>query len=129
MAKVKTYWDEIKNRETFYSGGDRGWEIHLKRDDGGKLYFCWPFSTGDGVPVGEKSKARKEVMFKRFRERVLASASANRQEYRDLMERVGEMNEQEFKEAIGEMRGFELRNYICQKYWTYSESFASFWRG
>lgn len=68
-------------------------------------------------------------MFQRFRQRILASASANREEFRDLMQRVGNLSEQEFMEAIGKMRGFELRNYICQKYWTYSESFASFWRG
>ena len=142
MAKIKTHWDDIKDKETFYTSGTGGWEIHLRwtnehtynpktnvTKESKRLQFCWPWRTGDGVSREEKSKARKEVMFKRFRDRVLASASANREEYWNLMQRVCEMNEQEFKEAIGEMRGFELRNYICQKYWTHSESFASFWRG
>lgn len=140
MAKVKTYWDEIKGNETFYYGN--GWEIHMKWNEvynynvkknatkkSKRLEFCWPFRTGDGVTREERAKVRKAVMFARFRQRVLASASANREEYRNLMQRVGNMTEQEFMDAIGEMRGFELRNYICQKYLTHDEAFATFWRG
>ena len=137
MTKQKTYWDEIKNNETHYSGGDSGWEVHLRRDsyydydkkvEKTRLVYHWPFSTGDGVPRSEKSKCRKDVLFARFKEKTLASASSNRQEYHDLCQRVGSMKEEEFKEAIGNMSGFELRNYICGKYWTYAESYASFHR-
>ena len=133
MAKQKTYWDEIKNNETHYNAG--GWEIHLRKDtyydkakEKTRLAFKWPFSPGDGISRNEKSKCRKEVLFARFREKTLASAAANRGEYLDLMSRVGHMSESEFKEAIGNMAGFELRNYICSKYWTHAESFASFYR-
>ncbi len=136
MAKVKTYWDEIKNNETHYYGGDHGWEICLRKEEyyykseqKYRLAFQWPFRAGDGVSRAERSKCRKDVLFARFKEKTLASASANRKEYHDLCQRVGSMNEEEFKEAIGNMTGFDLRNYICGKYWTYSESFASFYRG
>jgi hypothetical protein len=135
MAKVKTYWDEIKNNETHYSGGDRGWEVHLKyekyyskKEQKHKLAFRWPFSVGDGVSRAEKSKCRKDVLFARFKQKTLASASANWEEYHDLCQRIGNMNEEEFREAIGNMTGFDLRNYICNKYWTRAESFASFYR-
>jgi hypothetical protein len=135
MAKVKTYWDVIKNNETYYYGGDMGWEVSLRKDSyyqkdtkKTKLSFQWPFRAGDGIPRAERSKCRKEVLFARFQEKTLASASANREEYYDLRRRVGHMKEEEFKEAFRNMSGFELRNYICNKYWTESESFASFWR-
>jgi 2-hydroxy-3-keto-5-methylthiopentenyl-1-phosphate phosphatase len=137
MAKVKTYWDEIKNNETNYYGGDRGWEVRLRRDsyydkkvvvEKTRLVYQWPFSVGDGVPRSEKSKCRKDVLFARFKQKTLASASSNRNEYHDLCQRVGSMNEEEFREAIGNMSGFDLRNYICNKYWTRAESFASFYR-
>ena len=135
MAKVKTYWNEIKNNETHYSGGDRGWEVHLRNEEyyskseqKRRLVFQWPFSAGDGVPRAEKAKCRKDVLFARFKQKTLASASANWDEYHDLCQRVGNMNEKEFKEAIGNMTGFELRNYICDKFWTRAESFASFYR-
>lgn len=136
MSRVKTYWDEIKNQPTHYYGGKMGWEIHYqeeqvydfkKRGYVTKLSFKWPYF--EGTPREERSRCRKEVMFKHFRRRILAQASANKTEYQDLMSRVGDLSEEEFRKTIGEMRGFELRNYICQKHWTYAESFASFWRG
>jgi hypothetical protein len=135
---MKTYWDEIKNEPTFYYGGDRGWEVHLRKEEywGGKqskpsnkMIFDFPFRAGDGVPRSEKAKCRKDVLFKRFKEKTLAQASSNQEEYRDLNRRVGKMNEIEFKKMIGNMKGFELRNYITTNHWTYEESFASFWRG
>lgn len=101
MAKVKTYWDEIKNNETNYYGGDYGWEIRLRKEEyyyksekKYRLAFQWPF--GDGVSRAERAKCRKDVLFARFKEKTLASASANRNEYHDLCQRVGSMNEEEF---------------------------------
>lgn len=70
MARVKTYWDEIKDKETFYTGN--GWEIHMKQTEvytfnnktctykqSKRLEFCWPFRTGDGVKREERVKAKK----------------------------------------------------------------------
>jgi hypothetical protein len=132
MKKEKTYWDEIKNEERNYCG--QGWEVRYCREDWGekpKFYFRWPFVTGDGVPRDVKGKCRKEVLFQRYRQKSLASISTNRDEYQDLMSRVGEMNKEEFRKLIENsgLKGFELRNYIQTYHWTYSESFASFWRG
>lgn len=142
MAKVKTYWDEIKNKETHYYGGDMGWEVHLRYqvhhsfniktnewEESRKLVWDWPFRAGDGISREEKSKTRKDVMFERARVKILAQASANKEEYRELMSRVGNKSEEEFYKIIGTMRGFELRNYISQTQWTDAESFAYFWRG
>ena len=42
MAKVKTYWDTIKNNETFYHGGSRGWEVHLRK----YTHYMWDRKTG-----------------------------------------------------------------------------------
>ena len=125
MVKIKRYWDEIKNQETFYTGC--GWEVQLLSDNG-KMYFAWPFRPGDGVSRDERSKARKEVMFKRFRERQLASAVTNRTEFLDVLSRVSDMPEEDFRELAGKYKGFELRNYILTHKLTYAESFASFWR-
>lgn len=132
MTKIKNYWDEIKNKETFYCGN--GWEVHYNSEIGNdgkkRFYWQWPFYTGDGVKREDKSKCRKEVLFVRFKEKALASISTNRDEYQDLRSRVSDLSEEEFRELINNsgLKGFELRNYIQTKYWTSSESFASFWR-
>jgi hypothetical protein len=139
MTKVKTYWDDIKDKETFYSGGSQGWEVHLKytnvytynskthvTKESKRLQFHFPFSTGDGVSREEKSLTRKEVTFKRKKEKLLAQASRNREEYRDLVSRVKLENWDDI--VALKMTGFTLGQYIREKYLTYNEAHSLFYR-
>lgn len=142
MAKVKTYWDEIKNDEVFFYGGNQGWEVHVRwetyRDWNRKtgesvvrrrLTPQWPFGYGDGVSREEKALCRKDVNLQIKKRRILAQASRNQTEYRDLMGRVYGMEESEFNKIIQTgLKGFELGNYICHNYLTDSEAHALFWR-
>ena len=137
MGKIKTYWDEIKDKPTHYYGGNQGWEVHLKLEEYSnyktnkrtkKLVWCWPFYSGDGVPRSEKALCRKQVLFTRFKEKTLAQASLNVDEYRELWQRLRNIDEEEFKKLVENRKGFELRNYIQQCYLTYGEAHALFWR-
>lgn len=137
MAKVKTYWDTIKNEETHYYGGERGWEVHLRNQthyqynprtgeykEVTKLEFQWPYF--DGVPRAERAQCRKDVLEARKKQRILAQASRNKEEYRDLINRVDSENWKEIL-ATG-ITGFELGDYIRYKYLTYSEAYSLFYR-
>jgi len=139
MAKVKTYWDEIKDQETFYYGGNRGWEIHLRWENtytwdrktgenkvGRRLQFQFPFCPGDGVPAAEKALVRKEVTTARKKEKMLAQASRNREEFRDLYARISDENWDEIV-ATG-LKGFDLGKYIRERYLTHNESYSLFYR-
>jgi len=143
MTKAKTYWDTIKNQETFYSGGSKGWVVHLRRQTSYKynhktheyrevetLQFQWPFSAGDGITREEKSEIRKEVTMKRKLEKILASASIDRFEYRDLCSRIDtpELKQEIIKLYDDGLKGFPLRNYIQQQYLTDSQAHSLFWR-
>ena len=143
MAKVKTYWDEIKDQETFYYGGSQGWEVHLRRQpfyifdpktheskEVEKLQFEWPFYIGDGISRKEKAAIRKEVTMKRKLEKILASASINRNEYQDLRSRIdtSELEQEIIKLYNDGLKGFPLRNYIQQNHLTNSEAHSLFWR-
>ena len=139
MAKVKTYWDEIKNEESYYYGGKQGFEVPLKwvetyhYDDkthtskrGKSLQFQWPFGYGDGVPASEKALVRKEVKAKRKKEKMLAQASRNQEEFRDLYARVTDENWDEIV-ATG-LKGFDLGQYVREQHLTHSEAHSLFWR-
>ena len=135
--KSLTYWDEIKNHERFYYGGDMGWEIKLCWDmiwDNRKsqykktLRLQWPNWVGTDIPRSERSKCVKEVKFKIFKEKTLAKISSNMEEYRELNKRVRDVNEEEFREIVKHNK-FGLKKHIQENYWTEEESFASFWRG
>jgi hypothetical protein len=143
MAKVKTYWDEIKDQETFYSGGSQGWEVHLRRQSSYRynpktheckevetLQFAWPFCNGDGISREEKAQVRKDVTTKRKIEKILASASINRNEYQDLRSRIdtSELEQEIIKLYNDGLKGFPLRNYIQQNHLTNSEAHSLFWR-
>ena len=143
MAKVKTYWDSIKDQETFYSGGSRGWEVHLRRlpyyrhnpkthqyKEVETLQFVWPFYSGDGVSREEKSETRKEVTMKRKLERILASASIDRSEYYDLCSRINtpELKQEIIKLHDDGLKGFSLRNYIQHNHLTDAQAHTLFWR-
>lgn len=143
MAKVKTYWDEIKDIEMFYYGGSQGWEVHLRYSDTYRynpktheskktqtLQFQWPFYTGDGVSREEKSQTRKDVTKSRKLERILASASIDRSEYLDLCKRTYSKTNQEavidlYSKGI---KGFALRNHIIQHFLTDGEAYSLFYR-
>ena len=139
MAKVKTYWDEIKNLESHYYGGKQGFEVPLrwtatcrydsktgKNIKGRSLQFQWPFSYGDGVPASEKALVRKEVKLARKKEKMLAQASRNQEEFRDLYHRVYDKN---FEEIVATgLKGFALGQYIREKYLTRSEAHSLFYR-
>jgi hypothetical protein len=141
MKKVKTYWDEIKHEESFYYGGTQGWEIHLRwketltwnpktheYKEGKSLQFDFPFRAGDGVPGAEKSLVRKEVTFKRKREKLLAQASRDRAEFDDLYSRVSRVSAEEWNEIIESgLKGFDLGTYIRSKHYTEREAYALFW--
>ena len=137
MAKVKTYWDTIKNNETFYHGGSRGWEVHLRKythyvwdkktgEDKKveKLEFAWPYF--DGVPRAERAECRKDILEQRQRERILGQASRDREEYRDLCERV--YKEDWDKILATGIRGFELGRYIRETFLTESQAYTLFYR-
>jgi hypothetical protein len=142
MAKVKTYWDEIKNDECTFYGGRQGWEVRMIWTENWKynpktgesilvkqLVLQWPFGVGDGVPGEEKAQCRKEVNFKKRRRKILAQAAQNRTEYEDLLNRVYKLSMDDFNEIIKkDLKGYELRNYIQLNYLTDGEAYASFWR-
>ena len=141
MKKVKTYWDEIKDQETFYCGGSQGWEVHLNRQPSYRcnpktheckevetLQFAWPFYAGDGVSREEKSQTRKDVSRKRKLEKILASASVDRSEYLELCKRSYGRNDEIFKLYDDGLKGFALRNHIAINFWTDAEAHSLFWR-
>ena len=141
MAKVKTYWDTIKNEETFYSGGSQGWEVHLRRQPSytynhktheskevETLQFQWPFSAGDGISREEKAQVRKDVTTKRKIEKILASASIDRNEYHNLCKRSYGRHDEIFKLYNDGLKGFALRNHIAINFWTDAEAHSLFWR-
>ena len=137
MAREKNYWDTIKNDETFYHGGARGWEVHLRKETHymwdsktgtekkvTKLEFKWPYF--DGVPRAERALCRKDILAQRKKERILAQASRDREEYRDLCARVqSEKWDEILKTGI---TGFPLGNYIRHNFLTYSEAHSLFYR-
>lgn len=141
MAKVKTYWDEIKNDECTFYGGSQGWEVKLIWTETRKynpktgarrvkqLVLHWPFGAGDGVPREEKTQCREEVNFMKRRRKILAQAAQNRTEYEDLLNRVYNLSIDDFNEIIKTgLKGYELRNYIQSNCLTDGEAYASFWR-
>lgn len=137
MAKIKNYWDIIKNEETHYYGGEQGWEVHLINQthhqynprtgdckEVTKLEFQWP--SFDGVPKSERTQCRKDVLEARKKQRILAQASRDRKEYMDLVNRVNSENWEEIL-ATG-ITGFDLGDYIRHKYLTHSEAYSLFYR-
>ena len=126
----------------FPSHDMRGWEVHYRPETKwvwnpktGKLEkkivmkFTWPFSYGDKLPKGEKSKTKKEVIFEHYKRKSLAKISANREDYDDLYERIGYLPDNEFKAIMDcGMKGFILRNYIQEKYLTYQQAHRLFWQ-
>ena len=139
MTKVKTYWDEIKNEESYYYGGTRGWEIPLRWVDVSKydnkthktvksrsLQFVFPFSSGDGVSSVEKALTRKEVKLSRQKEKMLAQASRNVEEFRELRSRV--YGESWGMIASTGLKGFDLARYIQNTFITQNEANSLFYR-
>jgi hypothetical protein len=137
MAKEKNYWDTIKNNETFYHGGKRGWEVHLRKETWTeydykkgaekkvtRLQFQWPYF--DGVPRAERAECRKDILEQRKKERILAQASRDREEYRDLCARVDSENWNEIVKTG--ITGFPLGNYIRHNFLTHSEAHSLFYR-
>jgi hypothetical protein len=139
MAKVKSYWDEIKNDEFFLYGGNQGWEVHFRwtetslfdRKTGEfkrrkTIQPQWPFGYGDRIPRGERTLCKKEVMQKYKQRKILAQASRNSEEYRDLHARI---NDERWEDILATgLKGFNLGQYIREKYLTDSEAHALFWR-
>ena len=137
MAKEKNYWDTIKNNETFYHGGKRGWEVHLRKETWteydhktgtsklvSRLVWQWPYF--EGVPRAERAECRKDILEQRHRERILGQASRDRGEYRDLCERV--YKEDWNKILATGIRGFELGRYIRETFLTESQAYTLFYR-
>ncbi len=137
MKNQKTYWDETKNNPAHYYGGNQGWEVHLRREfaytckgkDIERWVWEWPFRTGDGVSKEEKALCRKEVKFARFKDMIISKAVTNRTDYCDLHNRCKDISEDEFRKIAKINKGFSFKTYIETNYLTYSEAFASFWRG
>ena len=141
MAKVKTYWDEIKNDETHFSGGTQGWEVRLLWEDDWKydrktgedvkvrkLKLQFPFGPGDGVPREEKKQCREEVMLKKRLRRKLAMASRNRDEYGDLQSRVRRCSKEEKNMILNsKLKKFDLGEFIRNKYLTDREAHSLFY--
>jgi hypothetical protein len=139
MKKVKTYWDEIKNEEFFLYGGNWGWEIHFRFENVGRynpktnehkyvksLQPQWPFRYGsEKVPKEEKALCKKEVMQQYKQRKMLAQASRNLEEYRDLHARI---NKERWEDIVATgFKGINLGNYIRSKYLTEREGYALFY--
>ena len=127
MTKIKTYWDEIKNHPSRFSGGKQGWEVIRERCPySNKMIFIFPFSSGDGVSREEKALCRKDVKKQFELIKTLAQASRNREEYRDLYNRVSDENWNEIV-ATG-LKGFDLGKYISERYLTQDQAYTLFYR-
>jgi hypothetical protein len=133
--KVSTYWDVIKDNETHYSSG--GWEVSLRKNcyydhkkdrEVFKLEFVWPY--WEGVSRKERSECRKDVLVKRKLEKILASSSRDREEYRDLNQRIDtpELIQKIFDLYKGGLKGFELGKYIREGHYTMAEANSLFYR-
>ena len=144
MAKVKTYWDEIKDDEVNFYGGSMGWEVRLMWVDRyqwnsnkrvsikkRRLELQWPWGYGgnEKLPKGEKAQTRKDVLLQKKVRKLLAQASTNSSEYRDLNSRTYNMSPDDWDELfkLG-LKGFDLRNYIQRTNLTDGEAHALFWR-
>ena len=137
MTKVKTYWDKIKNDETHFSGGDYGWEVHLRREEYYdwkkrekifKLQLQWPYFDKT-VPRSERKKCREEVTQQVRLRRELAKASRDRSEYLDLQARIYDLSFEEKNELLKKgIKGFNLGSYIRHNYLTHAEAHSLFWR-
>lgn len=137
MEKVKTYWDEIKNEEFHLYGGNQGWEVLFRfteigywdRKSGEYKYKKsiqpqWPGFSG--ASREERALCRKEVMQKYKQRKILAQASRNYEEYRDLHYRI---NNERWEDILATgLKGFNLGKYIREKYLTDSEAHTLFWR-
>tara|TARA_R110000868_G_scaffold14247_3_gene66247 strand:+ start:231 stop:671 length:441 start_codon:yes stop_codon:yes gene_type:complete len=145
MAKrAKTYWDEIKDEECHFYGGSMGWEVHLRWDENWvydhktdesikklqlKLQWPWGYSGQEKLPKGEKAQARKDVLLQKKTRKLLAQASANRSEYRELNQRTGNMSHEDWDELFKlKLKGYDLRNYIQLNKLTDGEAYSLFWR-
>jgi hypothetical protein len=131
--KVKTYWDEIKNEHTYFTAGARGWEIkymdinitRVASNEKPTMKLIFPFGYHDGVPYSEKVECRKDAnrQFKQYK--MLAQASRDHLEFKDLFSRI---NNERWEDILDtKLKGFELGNYIRSKYLTERESYALFW--
>lgn len=142
MAKVKTYWDEIKDEETHFYGGSMGWEVHLRWVENyqwdsklgtsvkkRRLELDWPFGYGQKLPIGEKAQARKDVLLQKKTRKLLAQASRDHKEYRDLNSRTYNLTPEEWEEIFDiKMKGFILGDWIRRQYLTADEAYSLFWR-
>ena len=141
MKKVKTYWDEIKNEETSFTGGSYGWEVRLVweekwRWDSKKgcsvkskaLELQWPFGYGQKLPKGEKAQTRKDVLRAKKLRKVLAQSSRNRSEYDDLRQRMYRLPEEQVDDILTKgYVGFDLGDYIRHNHYTSREAHALFY--
>ena len=144
MAKVKTYWDEIKDDEVNFYGGSMGWEVRLMWVDcyqwnsnkrasikKRRLELQWPWGYGgqEKLPKGEKAQTRKDVLLQKKIRKLLAQASTNYSEYRDLNSRTHNFTDEDWGELFNlGLKGFELGNWIRRQHLTYGEAHALFWR-
>lgn len=141
MAKVKTYWDEIKDEETHFYGGSSGWEVHLRWVESYKwdskkgvsvnkkrLELQWPWSYGDKLPKGEKAQTRKDVMLKKKIRKMLAQASPDREMYDNLCNRTAGLDHEQWGEIFNMgLKGFDLGNWIHRQYLTHGEAHSLFY--
>jgi hypothetical protein len=140
MTKVKNYWDKIKDKETHYSGGEYGWEVHLKMNTYrvwdhktnkekivSKLEYQWPYWAE--TPRAERALCRKEVLEKRKQHKILAQASRDGEEFYDLQNRVGGINSDIWNEVKElNIKGFDLGKYIRERYLTDDQAYTLFYR-
>lgn len=139
--KVKTFWDEIKNEEFHLYGGNWGWEVHFRFEETTtfnrktgefktrkSLKPQWPYfgNGSEKVPREEKALCKKEVMQKYKQRKMLAQASRNEEEYRDLYKRINNENWEDIV-ATG-IKGLNLGQYIRERYLTYQEAHSLFYR-
>ena len=121
MKNKNNYWEKIKKMNAYYSAG--GWECMWEPETNS---FQWP--SFEGVKRVDRTKYRNEAKFTHYKRKTLAQASINESEYYDLCNRVRDISESEFRELTFRLKGFELRNYITQKYLTNSEAYSLFYR-
>lgn len=97
-----SYWDELKYQTRYLYVGERGWEVKVYWDKGLKTSYGFPRSDRD---------AHFDLKLKLHREKLLAKAAFNREDYQRLVNRID--GEGTWKEiAIKELSGEALRNWL-----------------
>lgn len=129
--KTTTYWDEVKDKPTHYSGGAGGYEVHLitrtytdhNKKTVTRKEFEWPYNGPDRrISRSEMGQIKIDVRNQHKLHKLLAKSSSDYEEYKDLKNRIYNNNlEFDFVFAI-KLKGVDFAKYIRANYLTRSEA-------